>query len=294
MCYTWSTMSTVATVALLYDFDKTLTTRDMQEYTFIPELGLSADQFWKQANELARSQQMDRILAYMKLMLDESRRQRKPIRRSDFVALGSALEFYPGVETWFERISERGRALGLAVQHFIISSGLAEIIEGSPIGHFFERIYACEYLYDENGVAVWPKLAVNYTAKTQFLFRINKGVLSVSEDEMLNAYTAEADRPVPFRNMIYIGDGLTDVPTMKLVKESGGSSIAVHTDQTLPVAQRLMNEGRINYYTPSDYRQGSALDVLVTTILEKLAPQNRLEAEMATMRLAALNARLHQ
>lgn len=282
------------TIALLYDFDKTLTTRDMQEYTFIPALGLSAEEFWKRANSLAREQGMDRILAYMKLMLDESKRQKRPIRRRDFVDLGTELEFFPGVERWFDAINAYAETLGLKTKHFIISSGLAEIIEGSRIGTFFERIYACEYLYDENGVAVWPKLAVNYTAKTQFLFRVNKGVLAVSEDEELNAYTAEANRPVPFRNMIYIGDGLTDVPTMKLVKESGGSSIAVHTQETLSIAHRLMNEGRINYYTPADYTEGSELFVLVRTILEKLAPQNRLEYQAAHMRLEAAQAGPHQ
>ncbi|MDX9916078.1 MAG: haloacid dehalogenase-like hydrolase [Sphaerochaeta sp.] len=287
-------MQRKTTIALLYDFDKTLTTRDMQEYTFIPALGLSAEEFWRRANDLAKREQMDRILAYMKLMLDESRRQQKPIRRSDFVALGSQLEFFSGVEGWFDLVNEAGEALRLAVQHFIISSGLKEIIEGSKIGDRFERIYACEYLYDENGVAVWPKLAVNYTAKTQFLFRINKGVLSVSEDEPLNAYTAEGDRPVPFRNMIYIGDGLTDVPTMKLVKESGGASIAVHTEHTLHIAQRLMNEGRINYYTPADYTPSGLLFALVRTIFEKLSAQNRLEYEMARLRREASEARLHQ
>ena len=287
-------MQRKTTIALLYDFDKTLTTRDMQEYTFIPALGLSAEEFWRRANDLAKREQMDRILAYMKLMLDESRRQQKPIRRSDFVALGSQLEFFSGVEGWFDLVNEAGEALRLAVQHFIISSGLKEIIEGSKIGDRFERIYACEYLYDENGVAVWPKLAVNYTAKTQFLFRINKGVLSVSEDEPLNAYTAEGDRPVPFRNMIYIGDGLTDVPTMKLVKESGGASIAVHTEHTLHIAQRLMNEGRINYYTPADYTPSGLLFALVRTIFEKLSAQNRLEYEMARLRREASEARFHQ
>jgi 2-hydroxy-3-keto-5-methylthiopentenyl-1-phosphate phosphatase len=275
-------------IAILYDFDKTLTTRDMQEYTFIPALGLSAEEFWRRANTMAREQQMDQILAYMKLMLDESAHQRRPIRRSDFVSLGSGLCFYEGVEAWFDLINELGSSLGLEVQHFIISSGLKEIIEGSMIGDRFERIYACEYLYDENGVAVWPKLAVNYTAKTQFLFRVNKGVLDVSEDEPLNAYTAEADRPVPFRNMIYIGDGLTDVPTMKRVKESGGSSIAVYSPEQIDLAHRLMREGRINYYSEADYRPEGELFGVVSTILEKLAAQNRLEAAQRRMRSDAL------
>ncbi len=274
-------------IALLYDFDKTLTTRDMQEYTFIPELGLIAQEFWKRANTLAIEEQMDGILAYMKLMLDESKAQRRPIRRSDFVGLGANLEFFPGVEEWFAAINAVGRELGLQVEHYIISSGLAEIIEGSAIGEHFTKIYACEYLYDENGVAVWPKLAVNYTAKTQFLFRVNKGVLDVSEDAALNAYTAEADRPVPFRNMIYIGDGLTDVPTMKLVKESGGSSIAVYPAGGEAVAHQLMSAGRINYFVPADYRAHSPLFVLVRTILEKLRAENILAQETAKMAKAA-------
>lgn len=274
-------------IALLYDFDKTLTTRDMQEYTFIPELGLSAQEFWKRANTLAIEEQMDGILAYMKLMLDESKAQRRPIRRSDFVGLGANLEFFLGVEGWFAAINAVGGELGLQVEHYIISSGLAEIIEGSAIGEHFTKIYACEYLYDENGVAVWPKLAVNYTAKTQFLFRVNKGVLDVSEDAALNAYTAEADRPVPFRNMIYIGDGLTDVPTMKLVKESGGSSIAVYPAGGEAVAHQLMSAGRINYFVPADYRAHSPLFVLVRTILEKLRAENILAQETAKMAKAA-------
>ncbi|HZJ88447.1 MAG TPA: HAD family hydrolase [Sphaerochaeta sp.] len=274
-------------IALLYDFDKTLTTRDMQEYTFIPELGLSAQEFWKRANTLAIEEQMDGILAYMKLMLDESKAQRRPIRRSDFVGLGANLEFFLGVEGWFAAINAVGGELGLQVEHYIISSGLAEIIEGSAIGEHFTKIYACEYLYDENGVAVWPKLAVNYTAKTQFLFRVNKGVLDVSEDAALNAYTAEADRPVPFRNMIYIGDGLTDVPTMKLVKESGGSSIAVYPPGGETVAHQLMSAGRINYFVPADYRAHSPLFALVRTILEKLRAENILAQETARMAKAA-------
>ena len=155
---------------------------------------------------------MDKILAYMYLMIKESKSSEKPIKRENFVTLGGNIEFFNGVEEWFDRITEYGKEKGVTIEHYIISSGLKEIIEGSKIYKKFKKIYACEFLYEENGLAVWPKMAVNYTTKTQFLFRINKGVLDISEDEKLNQYVDNDDRPIPFRNMIYIGDGLTDVP----------------------------------------------------------------------------------
>ena len=215
------------TVAIMYDFDKTLCTKDMQEYTFIPKIGMTAEAFWAEAKALATERKMDGVLTYMYLMLDKSSAAHKSIRRSDFVELGKDLEFFPGVTEWFSRIRRFGDELGVNVEHYIISSGLREIIEGSDIYDAFREVFACEFLYDENEVACWPKNAVNYTTKTQFLFRINKGVLDISDDATLNTYTPEDERPVPFRNMIYIGDGLTDVPCMKLVKINGGYSIAV-------------------------------------------------------------------
>lgn len=270
-------MSTTTTVAIMYDFDKTLTTKDMQEYTFIPKLGMQADEFWSKANALAKNEQMDNILAYMKLMLDESKKHSQPIRRNDFVSLGKNLEFYPGVLSWFDLVDKKAKEVGIVVEHYIISSGLKEIIEGSQIGEKFKRIYASEYLYDENGVAVWPKLSVNYTAKTQFLFRINKGVLDVSEDKKLNDYTPETNRSVPFRNMIYIGDGLTDVPCMKLVKNNGGKSIAVHKPGELGICSQLMVEQRIDFYTEANYSPNKELFSLVCIILQKMQAENELE-----------------
>lgn len=270
-------MQAQPTIAMMYDFDKTLTTKDMQEYTFIPKLGLSSEEFWKKANDQARGEGMDSILSYLKLMLDEAKRCNQPIRRSDLVDLGRDLQFYPGVEGWFSSINAVGEELGLSIEHYIISSGLKEIIEGSAIGSAFRRIYACEYLYDAEGRAVWPKLSVNYTAKTQFLFRINKGVLDVYDDKALNAYTKESDRSVPFRNMIYIGDGLTDVPCMKLVKENGGMSIAVHAPHKLTACKQLMNENRINFYALADYRNDGELFTLVSTILQNMKSANMLQ-----------------
>lgn len=263
-------------IALMYDFDKTLCTTDMQAYTFIPNLGMSANEFWAKASDLAEKHKMDRILAYMYLMLDEAHIHRKPIRRSDFVALGKDLELYPGVAEWFSRINRFGKDQGVTIKHYIISSGLREIIEGSSIYKEFDDVFAGEFLYDENGVACWPKNVVNYTTKTQFLFRINKGVLDISNDDDLNRFTPEEDRPVPFRNMIYIGDGLTDVPCMKLVKVNGGCSIAVYQKGKQAKVKDLILDQRVNFIEPADYSEDSQLDQITKDIIVKIAGVERL------------------
>lgn len=264
-------------VAMMYDFDNTLCTKDMQEYTFIPALNMKPAAFWEKARILAEEEGMDRILAYMHLMLRESGAARHSVRRDDFVKLGADVEYFPGVESWFEDINRLGADLGIEVQHFIISSGLKEIIEGSGIYKHFERVYACEYLYDENGVACWPKNAVNFTGKTQFLFRINKGALDLNDDAALNDYIPENSRPVPFRNMIYIGDGMTDVPCMRLVKEYGGYSIAVYgRKHGRETAEKLLHQHRVNFAHKADYRKDSALFLSIGQILKKMAAEETL------------------
>ena len=263
-------------VAIMYDFDKTLCTKDMQEYTFIPDIGLSSKEFWSISNNLAREKKMDAILAYMHVMIEQAHTAKKNIRREEFVKMGKDLEFFPGVEDWFKRINEFGAANGLTIEHYIISSGLHEIIEGSSIYKQFKEVFACEYLYDENDVPVWPKNAVNYTTKTQFLFRINKGVLDISNDTDLNKYTPEDDRLIPFRNMIYIGDGLTDVPCMKLVRSNGGYSIAVYQKSKRSKVSDLIANNRVNFIELADYSEDSDLDKTVKTILRKMASENYL------------------
>ncbi len=265
-------------VAMMYDFDKTLSTKDMQEYSFIPKLGLTAQEFWEQSNALARQEKMDRILSYMYMMVRMSKDKHQPIRREDFVALGQKIQLYPGVEDWFDRINAFGLEQGVRVEHYLISSGLKEIVEGCSIFHQFKEVYASEFLYDENGVAVWPKLAVNYTAKTQFLFRINKGVLDISNDLDLNRSIPDELRPVPFRNMIYIGDGLTDVPCMKLVKLNRGQSLAVYKKDKA-TGNSLLTDKRVDLIAPADYRDGKKLDTLVKMILQKMALMSHLAAE---------------
>ena len=266
-------------VALMYDFDKTLSTTDMQEYSFIPRVGESSEAFWAQANELSTKQNMDRILAYMYLMIKKCNQKDMPITRESFVDLGKDIKWYKGVTQWFDRINAFGEACGAQVEHYIISSGLKEIIEGTEIAHSFKKIYASEFYYNASGVAVWPLTAINYTAKTQFLFRINKGILDISDDILLNQGMAEDERRVPFTNMIYLGDGMTDVPCMKLVKEYGGHSIAVYPPRKARQSNvsELIKSRRLSFATPADYSEGSTLDKTVKAIIEKIVADKDLK-----------------
>lgn len=263
------------TTAIMYDFDKTLCTRDMQEYSFIPGLGLTAKEFWAETGKLSATG-MDKILAYMYLMLNKARSLGKAIKRENFVAMGKEIEFFPGVLEWFDRITAYGLVRNIDIEHYIISSGLKEIIEGSEIHEKFRKIYACEFHYDNNGVADWPCVSVNYTTKTQFLFRINKGVLDFTDDYALNRFVPENERPVPFRNMIYIGDGLTDVPCMKLVKEHGGHSIAVYQKGGKASVAELLIHNRVNFISPANYSENDELDCLVKRCIDKMAVVNDL------------------
>lgn len=263
-------------IALMYDFDKTLCTKDMQEYTFIPRVNMSPEEFWKKTSSLSQKEKMDPILAYMMLMIDKARSEHVKIHRDNFVSMGPDLELFPGVEDWFERINEVGRSLGVEIEHYIISSGLKEIIEGSSIYKYFKEVFACEFYYDENDVAAWPKNVVNYTTKTQFLFRINKGILDLSENAEINAYTPEEERRIPFENMIYIGDGLTDVPCMKLVKVHGGFSIAVHKPQEKFKVEQLIRDGRVDFLAEADYSAGSEMDNTVKEIIHGMAVRDSL------------------
>ena len=208
-------------VALIYDFDGTLSPGNMQEYDFIPAVGKSNREFWEESNETAREQDGDPILAYMYRMLHEAKSSGKSLRYEAFVQSGARIGLYDGVREWFSRINAYGASKGLEIHHFINSSGLREMIEGTPIAHEFRKIYACSFLYDVDGVAYWPAVAVNYTNKTQFIFKINKGIESVYDSHRINEYIEEEERPVPFRRMIYFGDGTTDIPCMRLVKQQG-------------------------------------------------------------------------
>ena len=264
-------------VAIMYDFDKTLCTRDMQEYTFIPDLGMDVASFWKDANKLRQVDKMDSVLTYMYLMKHKRDEIGKHLTADYLHQIGADIELFPGVEEWFSNINKYASQYGIKLEHYVISSGVKEIIEGSKIGKYFEKIYASEFYYDENGYAVWPKIAINYTNKTQFLMRINKGVLDTSDDYLINKKMRAEDKRIPFSNMIYIGDGITDVPCMKLTKEGGGYSIAVYTDKNYKDAKDLYDDERINFLVDADYRDGSKMDLVIKKVIQEMAINSELE-----------------
>jgi len=242
---------------MIYDFDRTLSISEMQD-SFIRSLGMDPDAFWKKTQNFADENMMDPILAYMYVMKDESMKKNLPFNRTILRKFGSSIEFFNGLDTWFDSIGAVASEHNAVIEHYIISSGLKEIIDGTSIAKKFKRIYACEYYYDVNDNPSWVKNVVNFTSKTQFLFRINKGALDISDNKKINEFSKHEDRPIPFENMIYIGDGITDIPCMKLVKQNGGNSIGVY-DSKKDVVTKLMRDDRINHYCKADYSNGSEI-----------------------------------
>ena len=263
-------------IALMYDFDKTLCAKDMQEYSFIPNIGMSSSDFWSEANKISVKNDMDRILAYMYLMIKYAKKKELPITKESFQTLGKDVILYKGVKTWFKRINDYGKSLGVEIEHYILSSGLKEIIEGTPIAKEFKKIYACEFHYNERGNADWPQQTVNFTTKTQFLFRISKGVLDVTDDIRLNTKIKDEERRIPYYNMIYFGDGLTDVPCMKLVKQYGGHSIAIYNKKEKKKVEPLLIDERVNFICEGDYQKDSELEVIVKKLIQQVAASNDL------------------
>ena len=265
--------------ALIYDFDGTLAPGNMQEYSFINAIGEEKEEFWEGTRIMAEEQDSDNILVYMLSMLQKARQKEIPITKESLRKWGESITFFNGVESWFKRIAEFGREQGVIVEHYINSSGLKEIIEGTPIANEFKALFACSYYYDKAGNAMWPASAVNYTNKTQFLFKINKGIFSISDSVKINESIPEEEKRVPFNNMIYFGDGETDVPCMKLVRQMGGSSIAVYepgNQKKEKIAERLFNQNRVDYFSPADYSSGADLDQLVKAIICKIKADDRL------------------
>lgn len=275
-------------MAICYDFDGTLAPGNMQEYDYIPRLKITSQEFWEQVKQRAIEQQADEILSYMCLMLEKASADKSKglqITRKAFADYAQKVTLYPGVENWFPRINEYGRQKGLKVEHYIISSGIREMIAGTSIAKEFTKIYASSFMYDQNGVAYWPALAINYTTKTQFLFRINKGYLDEWDNTGINDYLEKNQRPIPFERMIYIEDGYSDVPCMRLVKDQGGTAIAVYKPRAKgkrEIAMQLLAEGRVDMFAPADYREGQTLDAITRGLIDKIAAEYRvLELEQA-------------
>ena len=286
MIYERRQKETLPVVALCYDFDRTLTPDDMQAQGYIQSVGYDVKQFWKETDLLAHAQGMDANLAYMYKMVKEAEGN-LVLTREALMDYGSRVRTFPGVEGWFERIRSYGKQESVIVEHYIISSGLKEMIEGTRMARAgaFERIYASAFCYDPSGVAVWPAQAVNYTNKTQFLFRIEKGALDVN-DPAVNDYFPQDKLRVPFRDMIYIGDSDTDIPCMKLVSANGGYAVGVYDPSTKnkDKVKKMIRDRRIRYFAPADYTEGSELDALVKSIIRRTAANEALEKEHARCR----------
>ena len=279
MTYERKQKEALPVIAVCYDFDHTLTPDDMQAQGYIQSVGYDPRDFWAETNTLAHEQGMDSNLAYLYKMVREAEGN-LVLTRKALMDYGAKVKVFPGVGTWFERIREYGKANNVIVEHYIISSGLKEMIEGTAIAGEFEKIYASSFFYDEDGIAVWPAQVVNFTNKTQFLFRIEKGTLDIN-DPGVNEYFPPEKMRIPFRNIVYIGDSDTDIPCMKLVNSYGGHAIGVYDPATgnMEKVKKMIREDRIRYYTPADYTEGSMLDSLVKKIIVRTAANEALEAE---------------
>ncbi|MAK82396.1 HAD family hydrolase [Phenylobacterium sp.] len=266
-------------MAIAYDFDGTLADGNMQEHQFLPDIGMKPKAFWEEVKRLTKEHQADEVLVYMNLMLRRADAAGVPVRRGDFKARGQAITLFEGVEGWFDRITAYGRAKGVRIEHVLVSSGNAEIFAGTPIASKFSQVYASKFMFDQNGVAAWPALAVNYTTKTQYLFRINKGAHDLSDNTKVNQFVEKKDRPVPFENMVFIGDGSTDIPCFRTVKEQGGLSIAVFKPNTKGAkskADKYISDGRVHCALPANYSADGELDRVIKAAIDAVSARSAL------------------
>ncbi|WP_274968690.1 HAD family hydrolase [Succinimonas amylolytica] len=265
-------MRDIFSFAIAYDFDGTLSPGNMQEYSFIPSLGYrNPRDFWEMTRKCPPD--TDQTLGYLFTMLKEARKCGIRVTRDYLRSCGRNIQLFPGVENWFERINEYGRQQNISISHYIISTGTREIIEGSSIARHFKKIFASSFIYDDSGTAVWPGTAINYTSKTQYLFRINKGVLDESNNELVNAFVPDEKRIIPFHYMLYIGDGATDIPCFRVLTSAGGSSVAVF-DERSPEARAQVEKiacggNRVSLIFNADYRESGPVDLAVKAILDR-------------------------
>lgn len=268
------------TVAFMYDFDETLSHGYMQDHALIPLLGFSVGEFWDSVNEFGSKNNMDNVLAYMYKIMEEANKKNIDISKESLLELAQGIRYFDGVLTWFDRINAFAKENGIEVEHYIISSGMKEIIEGAEIANKFKKIFACSYVYDENGKPMWPCLAVNYTNKTQYLFRIRKNQMDDLNNTVgINEFVQEENK-LPYKRMFYFGDGMTDIPCMKLLKQKGGHSFAVYSpesERAEKMAKKLYQEGRVNYFAPADYKENSKLDEIVKSLIVKIAQDSKIE-----------------
>jgi hypothetical protein len=281
-------------IALIYDYDQTLSPSYMQEETLFPAFGIDPARFWARCHALVREEGWENELAYMKVMLDTMEMDRPT--QGELRALGAKLSFYPGLPEMFGElaacVTPADEALGIKLEHYIISSGLQVMIEGSRLAPYIRRIFGCEFAEDAQGRIAFPKRVLGHTQKTQYLFRINKGMLDPGQD--VNDHMPPELRPVPFENMVYVGDGPTDVPCFTVMQRSGGQAIAVYnpSDPTRSSFEKCYqlaaHANRVKHIAPADFRAGShfrlLLERMIREIADRIAGEQRRAAETGVVR----------
>lgn len=277
----------LTTIAIAYDFDGTLAPGNMQEHSFIPKLGINNKEFWQEANDRAKEHDMDEILAYMQLMLQKADEKEIPVTKQAFSELGKEITFFKGVESYFDLINQYAAEKNTIIDHYIISSGIRDIIKGTSIAKHFTNIFASGFVFDREDVAVWPALAINYTNKTQYLFRINKGINNSHDNSIINKFIEMDKRPIPFSRMIYLGDGETDVPAMKMIKFQRGTAIAVYDPEKKPqkekqspkqICEELIEQNRADYIASADYTENSKLFRILKTLINRIVEEEKLKS----------------
>lgn len=269
-------MSKKPIIAILYDFDSTLSPTDMQAYSFIPAMGMTPPEFWERTSIFAKETGCEKILSYMYTMVEVAREKGIKMTREYLNECGRNIQFFPGVTTWFKRVNEYAETKGVKVEHYLISSGNKEIVEGCSIAKEFKQIYGCEFIFDKDThEVIWPKLAINYTQKTQFFFRISKGVFDTTDDDSVNQKSE--NRRIPYSNIVYIGDGMTDVPSMLIVKNNGGRSIAVYPKGKESKVAALKDGGRVNFVALADYSAGKRLEKIIHLIIDSVAIREQMD-----------------
>lgn len=278
-------------IAICYDFDKTLSPEDMQNYSLIPKTGKTTKEFWDSCNAKARENKMDSILSYMHAIIKagENESSELELTKKAFNNHGKKIKLFNGVSTWFKRIEDFADSKEIRVEHYIISAGIQEIIEGTSIAKHFKKVFASSFYYNKKTkLAEWPAQIVNATSKTQYLFRISKNSLDLSDEKKVHAAIEEDKIRIPFRNIIYIGDSITDVPAMRVVTKEGGTSIGVYNPQEGNNLNlyTLKRDKRINYFAPADYSKDSEIEKLLKRIIENkklqfISEEQNREAEKA-------------
>lgn len=258
-------------LAIMYDWDQTLSPKYMSEFGLIKPFGFDNNtDYWDYCNNvITKKYNMENELAFLYSIVELSNKTKFPLNRKYLNEVGSQIEFYNGVLTWFDRINEFGKKHDVIVEHYIISSGIYEVIEGSRIFPYFKKVFASSFAYDDKGRPFWPAFSINYTNKTQYIFRIKKNLIDdLNNDGAVNSKYRKKDI-IPYSNMIYVGDGLTDIPCMKIIKEYGGHSICLF-EEGMPSenkAKKIKREGRVNFIANADYAENSDIDKIIKKII---------------------------